>query len=170
MIAVIIISTLGVLSIFFVIYYLVSMGYSRQQQILVNRIKPRIQSTLKDIRTVSTEESGWKNNFPSPTGLDRCTIFLSEEFALITVRSDFPYLFKSTLQPFFLARNVIEIRNKFGFSRTYRPLRACFRNFNNDYEVTFKVEGALGNIKMHLIFKNLGVNEAKLIGRIEEWC
>lgn len=156
--------------LFFAFLYFSSQYYHKQTKNLVTKIFQDTEEVIEKIKTRGQEEQGWRNNFPSITGWENSTIFVAKEFILIAPRSKFPFLFKTHLQPFLLAKDIGELRNRLNFNRIFKPLKVTRQNFDKDLEVIFKPDGLFGQIKMYLTFENMKANELIKIERLKSWC
>jgi hypothetical protein len=154
---------------FIAVCLILSLMYRNEKNRILRKIKTPVNFTAKEVKTVGSEESGWKNNFPSPLGWDKSSLFFSDDFVFVCPKSVFPLIFRMHLQPFIIAKDPVHLRNKLAYSRIYKPSKAIFKN-SSDYEVIFSVKGNMGNIRMHLVFKNVMRESHKIFSRIEEWC
>ncbi|MEO1050134.1 MAG: hypothetical protein AAFX87_05900 [Bacteroidota bacterium] len=124
---------------------------------------------IENIKTYGREENGWKNNFPSSLGWGKTTLHINSDFILVSGKSDFPFLFKSDLQPFILANYPESIKVKTGFSRVYLPSQIRTTNSGNDLELTIMPSGAFGQLKIHLTFEHIGKKDLSQLFEIMEW-
>lgn len=161
-----ILGTLLLVTLFLIIYKLISDYYRTQRIRLVNLIEKGIIKKIENIKTIGYEENGWKHNFPSSTGMDKSTIFITNGFLLISPTSAFPFLYKSELQPFIIGAEANQqLKNKLRFGRIFQPVYVD-KQGANDLVMVIKPKGPLGQIKLHLTFKDLGSENVKMIEQV----
>lgn len=146
-----------------------SNSYKTQRIRLENSVAAEIVSRIENIRTYGQEQNGWKNNFPSVHGWERTTLHVSKDFILVTGESNFPFLFKSELQPFIISLEPEPLINRLAYERIFRPSNMRRTNYGTDLELTIKPSGFLGSIKVHLIFENLGKHQLEKLFEITNW-
>lgn len=161
----IVIGTLLLVTLFLIIYKLLSNYYRTQRIRLVNLIENGFIKKIENIQTIGYEENGWKHNFPSSTGMYKSTIFITNGFLLISPKSAFPFLYKYELQPFIIGVNADQLKNGLRFDRIFQP-EYVDRQGLNDLVMVITPKGPLGQIKLHLTFKDLGPENVKMIEQV----
>lgn len=164
----IIIGTITIVTLFLIVYKVISTIYKRQRIKLTEIIRNEIVGKIENIKTTGFEENGWRHNFPSQTGWDKSTILIGKDFLFIYPKSDFPFIFKSELQSFVITKDLVKLYSKLNFSRVYKPSNAG-RKSKNDFYITIKPSGPFGHTTINLTFKNLKQSDLEILDEVKNW-